>query len=218
MELNERHPWLQNPSVRSGGLTDRQIDLALGEYAAREMARPELGNLRGKSWKAWLDDVLRTRVEILPAARAVLRDERSGLAIALRFTPTGKRKGREPYVTLDRVEIASSATPPAVDPASIDPSVFYAAFLIELERIGSGKSSGRARRFFDVTDRPEPGKAPKTAYYAAILAEVEALSAEGHAAPEKEVALRYGVNRSTFRWQIRKARELRAKREQEGRP
>jgi hypothetical protein len=212
MELNDRHPWLVSPSVRGGGLTDRQIDLALAEYAARERMRPEVGKERGATWHAWLDQVLHTEVEILPAGRAVLNDPIAGVEAVFRFEPTGKRQGREPFLALSSVEIKS----PNLPPENVDVTTLVAAFRIELERIES--SSPRKRKtFYSIADRPEPGKPPKIDYYLHLLAEQEALKAQGNPAPDRELAERYGVKRSTLRGHLRKAREIRAKRERETR-
>lgn len=56
-------------------------------------------------------------------------------------------------------------------------------------------------------DLPSPGQPPKTETYAKVLEAYEALAAEGNRAPAKELALRWGVEHSTMKTWLRRARK-----------
>jgi hypothetical protein len=215
------HPWRGKPQARTNtlantGLSDRQVDVALAEFAARERMRPEVGKARGAGWHAWLHQVLSTKVELLPAGRAVLIDPIAGIGVSFRFEPTGKRRGDEPFLALSSVEIKSSSHPPTLPPENVDMTTLFAAFRIDLERIEANSPKKRTT-FYSVADRPQPGKPAKLDYYFSLLAEQEGLKAQGHSAPDRELAERYGVKRSTLRGHLKKARDIRAEREQEKR-
>jgi hypothetical protein len=213
------HPWRDRPERREAfkantGLSERQIDLALGEFAAREVVQTTQAS-RGRGWHRWIDEVFLTVVEVFPNGRAHLTQQHWGIVVELRFVPTGEREKREPWVALEQAVIKSeSGQPLAVSLEWIDLSVIYAAFRVEMERI---ERTAKRRAFYDVADRPQSGRPQVTGYYDAILAEVEELKARGHPAPDREVAERYGVERSTFRGHVRKARKLREQREEEKR-
>jgi len=209
------HPWVSNPEGRKNliankelALREREVDVLLAEFAARERERffhtAVPTQFYGAGWDGWLHFVFDVEVDIRLGGRAVLTHPRFPFAVAFRFTPTGRRVRREAEVMLQEVRITSNIHPPHLVIESVDLSGYYAAFQLHMERI---TQQPRAR-FYDVAIEPTPGRPAARGYYALLLAEYDELRAAGHHAPAKELAERRGVNRNTLRTHLRKARLL----------
>lgn len=210
------HPWSTDPPARdrfvaATGLSERLVDVLLADFAERERWRPGATQKdRGERWDRWAGLVLSTKVDVRPAGRAIavcggelgLGD----LEVEARFTPVWSQPGKEPVVQLEEVRIRSSLHPPAVPVELIDLTVYWAALRLAVDE-GLRRGSTKRRAFYKVAAQPEPGKAPKLDYYAAILAEHDGLAATGHPSPAKELAERYDVKRGTMRGHLLKARE-----------
>jgi hypothetical protein len=185
----------------------------LAEYASKQTWRQgAIGSDLGEGWTSWVADVLAIEVDVQHSGRAVLRSDRYGLEATFRFVPTGKRRGNEPFVALQEIRISTNSRPPNLVPEWVDLTTYFAAFIVEMERI----RKPRAKAFFQVKSEPEPGRPPARDYYAAILSEYEALKAAGQPSAAKEMAERHGIRRETMRTRLKTAarldRELREQR------
>lgn len=224
---SERRVVDRYKSTRPGFSVDLRDDDSWNAYLAERLSEEQLGILAqgwsesdaasdlmirppANPWEAtfaernWMLDVLAINVQLKPAGRVVLRDPReSTYRVEIYWVKTEKpTRGKEALQEPKSVHVIGEPT--IVVGAQPDLNDYFTAFLLHISGTPPMAAFKRAPRA-----RPAPGQAADTDFYRQLIAAEKALRADGHRAPAKELARRYGEEYATVRsWLSRGKRYL----------
>ena len=184
------------------GLTDRQVDRLLVEYAAVQMGVfPDSlpvsseSRERGRDWSTWAAKTVAIDVDLRRGGRVILREPNGLYRIELYFVEVPSSKAGERGFLFKRVELLPERVATLAG-SSPDLRCYWAAFLVRTTKETSGPMLDGS---VPLIGRPAPGKPFDMDWYMSLLDAETALKEQGHSAPAKELAERYGVKYATMR-------------------
>jgi hypothetical protein len=157
------------------------------------------------AFRNWVVDVLDIDVQLLPAGRAILRAP--DYLYTLKFNVEMEFERYEDGIRPTRVAIVADPGKALIGYEELDFYLYATAFDLRMQSHPNRTSFARVPR-----RRPAPGKPLDTAFYDRLLKSYEALF-ETHRYPAAELARRMNENPSTVRTWLKRARELRSRKE-----
>jgi len=149
-----------------------------------------------RAWRLWSLRVLAIRVEFLPGARARLREPRASYCVELRWEEAEPRS-----FVLKRLQVVPDDL---LGDDEIELYEYLSAFMVRVAELPSGHVFATSAPVAE----PRPGQPPKFEYYRRLLDDYMALIAEGVKNPAAVLAEERGVNRSTMKSRLWRARRF----------
>ena len=184
------------------GLSDYQVDRLLVEYAADQIgAYPDSPRLphserrdRGRDWSRWAVKTVAIDVDLKRGGRVILREPHVPYRVELYFVELLSSKAGERGFLFKRVELLPERATTLMGSAP-DLRCYWAAFIVRMTKETSGPMLDGSVPLIG----PASGKPFDVDWYMSLIDAETALKEQGHPAPAKELAERYGVKYATMR-------------------
>ena len=191
--------------TKVNGLSDYQVDRLLVHYATAQTGahldssrvpspseRRELG--LGRDWSRWAVKTVAIDVDLKRGGRVILREPHGLYRVELYFVEVPSSKAGERGFLFKRVELLPERVA-TLSGSAPDLRCYWAAFMVRTTKETGGPMLDGSVPLIG----PASGKPFDVDWYLSLIDAETALKEQGHPAPAKELAERYGVKYATMR-------------------